>query len=134
MDLKRDYSTRWIDFEDGVKFQLRFLHESVVERIRKECKTEHDTDMKMLDYCLVGWEGITSDGKAVKCDKKAKADLLENYPDVVSEILIFAQQWITFRPDFEAVKKKLLILNSRLISSKKKLLHWIRILIKVKVF
>ena len=112
MDLKRDYSTRWVAFDNDVKFQVRFLHESVAERIRNECKDERETDMKMLDYCLVGWEGITSDVKAVKCSEKAKTDLLENHPDIVSEIIIFAQQWITFKPDFEAVKKKLLTLQN----------------------
>ncbi|MFQ5638215.1 MAG: hypothetical protein ACE5IR_09515 [bacterium] len=119
IDLKKNYSTRWLESEfegQTVEFEIRFLHPNIQEQIEKECTKigkdgekkldQKAVDEKIIDFALVNWKGFSANGKDCDCNLANKKILMANFPDWIQEIMLFSQNWQTFQPDMNSIKKK----------------------------
>ena len=74
-DVKADNLTRWVEFKDGIEFQLRFVSKTVVQAIASNCNTlkynkltkqrepSINTDQmiaQLVEKGVVSWRGMTA--------------------------------------------------------------------------
>jgi hypothetical protein len=81
--IKEDsYSEKWVEFEEGEKYLIRYLSAHKLKEIEEQTKDKFEQDLYMYDHIIKDWDGIVDkDSKPLECSVQNKVALISRFSD-----------------------------------------------------